>query len=418
VYRALATVNAFARKGWDVTVLTVPRSLFVDSTGGDLELEKRVHPGVVVERVPVATPAFESGIDTWPRMRARVPEVWAALDWRHDLVRFPERAYGRWRLALERAARDVHARHRVDLAIGTANPNVDFIPGAFLHRHAGVPYIMDYRDAWRLDVFSGRTLHRPASRAGRWERRLQRDASEVWFVNEAIRQWHDAAAPSIAAKTRVVANGYEEYDAQLAVPVRADRERQLVFGYIGTVSTQVPIDALIAGWRLARSRDERIATARLVIHGYSGHFGANGGSFGALGDGGDGIEFAGPVSKATIGQVYAGFDALILALGSGRYVTSGKVYEYAATGVPVISVHDPGNAATEVLADSPAWVGARSLAAVDVADAIIAGAALALRQTGAQRAEAQKWASRYARSRQLDPRIDQLREIVDGREAG
>ncbi|WP_417562186.1 glycosyltransferase [Microbacterium sp.] len=395
----------------------MPRSLFVDSSGGDLELEKRVHPDVVVERVPVATPAFDSDIGMWPRMRARIPEVWAALDWRHDVIRFPERAYGRWRPALERAARDVHARRHVDLAIGTANPNVDFIPGAFLHGYDGVPYVMDYRDAWRLDVFSGRTLHGASSRVGRWERRLQRGAAEVWFVNDAIRQWHDTADPSIAAKTRVVANGYEEYDERLAVPVRTARERQLIFGYIGTMSAQVPLDALVAGWRLARKRDGRVAAARLIIHGYAGHFGTGEASMVAADDDSNGIHFAGPVSKATIGQVYAGFDALILALGSGRYVTSGKVYEYAATGIPVVSVHDPGNAATDVLADSPAWIGTRSLERVDVADAIIAGAALAVRQTDAQRVEAQRWASQYERSRQLDPRIDVLRGIVDVRQA-
>jgi hypothetical protein len=33
VYRALATANAFARDGWDVTVLTVERELWERRTG-------------------------------------------------------------------------------------------------------------------------------------------------------------------------------------------------------------------------------------------------------------------------------------------------------------------------------------------------------------------------------------------------
>lgn len=44
VYRALATVNAFAAAGWDVTVLTVPRNIFLNSTGADFRLEEQVAP--------------------------------------------------------------------------------------------------------------------------------------------------------------------------------------------------------------------------------------------------------------------------------------------------------------------------------------------------------------------------------------
>ncbi|MBT9405145.1 hypothetical protein KBY50_26115, partial [Salmonella enterica subsp. enterica serovar Typhimurium] len=44
VYRAWATANAFARAGWKVTVLTVPREVFEMSTGVDLTLEAQVDP--------------------------------------------------------------------------------------------------------------------------------------------------------------------------------------------------------------------------------------------------------------------------------------------------------------------------------------------------------------------------------------
>ena len=419
VYRALATVNAFSRAGWDVTVLTVPRGLFLDSTGGDTALEERVDPSVRIERVPVATPAFESELSGWSRLRARAPELWTTWDWRHDLLDFPERAYGRWRRALEDAARSEHARHRVDLSMGTANPNVDFIPGWELHRRAGVPYVMDYRDAWRLDVFAGRTIHSRASRVGRWERRLQRSAAEVWFVNEPIRAWHRRMYPVVADRFFVVANGFEEYEVTLRAGVRSGREAGLVFGYVGTVSDKVPLRPLLDGWRRARERDDRLRAARLVIHGYLGHFAVGGSAVAEVAERSDGVFFAGPVSKSRIGEVYAGFDALVLALGSGRYVTSGKVYEYAATGIPVVSVHDPANAATEVLSGSPAWVATPSLRTEDVASALIAGADLALGQNADDRARAQRWATMYERERQLEPRIAALRARVEsgGRQA-
>lgn len=419
VYRALATVNAFAERGWDVTVLTTPRETFLSSTGGDEALERRIHPGVRVERLPVSTPAFSSDIAAWSRSRARHPELWVAADWRNDLVRFPERAYGRWRPTLEDAARRVHADHPVSLAVGTANPHVDFLSGWTLHRDAGIPYVMDYRDAWRLDVFSGRTVHSERSRVARWERRLQDAAAEIWFVNDPIAQWHAQRNGGARRRMHVVANGFDEYELPLRVPVREQRGGGLRFGYIGTVSENVPMRELLAGWRTAKERSALMSGAELIIHGYLGHFGSSGSAGDALAEAAkDGVQFAGPVSKATIGGVYKDFDALVLALGTGRYVTSGKVYEYAATGIPVVSVHDPQNAATQVLQGSPAWDATASLSTDDIATALIATATRARSQTPAERADAQAWGRQFERGEQLGARIDALGQKVAHREAG
>ncbi|WP_243224846.1 glycosyltransferase [Microbacterium sp. CIAB417] len=411
VYRALATVNAFAADGWDVTVLTVPRELFEASTGVDSSLEDQVAPGVEVVRVDPGVTAHVTDLRKWSRLRARNIELWRGLERVRDLSAFPELSYGRWRRPLESAAERVHRSRPVDLAIGTANPNVDFAAGMFLNRRFGVPYVMDYRDAWSLDVFSGEPIASWVPGVARLERRLLNDAAEIWFVNEPIRAWH-AHRYGGADRMHVVANGFDEYEAPLTVPVRAGRDRGLVFGYIGTLSDQVPVEPLVAGWRRAR-RDGRIGRAdQLVIHGYVGHWGTGEAERMLEAAAADGVSFRGPVSKSRIGEVYEGFDALVLALGTGRYVTSGKVYEYLATGIPIVSVHDPGNAATDVVKDAPGWHGTRSLDPGHIAEALASTATVAATQTPEDRAVAQAWGARYARRAQLDPRIADLRHLV------
>lgn len=410
VYRALATVNAFADAGWDVTVITVPRDIWLSSTGADDQLEQRVDPRVRVERIPASVPAFQNDIGTWSWARARHPEFFKLADLWRDFAHFPEPNYGRWRPALEKAATRIHRERPVDLAIGTANPHADFVTGWHLHRRFGVPYVMDYRDAWQLDVFTGRKLITAVPQVARWERKLMATAAEVWFVNDAIREWHVQQHPEFADRMRVVANGFDEYEKPLAAPPRADRADGLVFGYIGTISDKVPLLPLLDAWAIARESEPALAGAELRIHGYLGHFGGANTAFteGLERARAHGVTFGGPVSKSTIGETYRGFDALVLALGTGRYVTSGKVYEYTATGIPIVSVHEPTNAATDVLRDAPAWVGARSIAVPDIVAALVDTARLAAAQTADERAAAQEWALQYERGRQLAPRIAAL----------
>ena len=407
VYRALATVNAFVQSGWDVTVLTVPQAVFEETTGIDPTLEAKVAAAVEVVRVDPDIPSLRSDLATWGRIRARYLEVWRGADRLRDLRGFPEPAYGRWAPRLKRATERIHAEHPVDLAIGTANPNVDFVPGRHLHERFGVPYVMDYRDAWTLDVFTGRPSHSWVPGAERTERSLIAAAEEVWFVNEPIRRWHQAKYAADATKMHVVANGFDQYDVPLAVPVRPSRKTAPVFGYIGTLSDQVPIRPLLDGWRLALASGRLTADARLVLHGYLGHFG-DGAAATALREAPDSVEFRGPVGKTTIGETYSGFDVLVLALGTGKYVTSGKVYEYAATGIPIVSVHDPRNAATDVVRDAPGWQAAASLRPDDIAAALARSAAVAAAQTPQDREVAQRWGAQFAREAQLAPRIAAL----------
>src|SRR5690606_22111948 len=102
------------------------------------------------------------------------------------------------------------ARKPVDLTIATANPNVDFVAGWHLHRKHGVPYVMDYRDTWTLDVYRDERTAARRSRTGRLEARLISRAQEIWFVNQAIRDWYAKEYPQDASRMHVVRNGYDE----------------------------------------------------------------------------------------------------------------------------------------------------------------------------------------------------------------
>jgi glycosyltransferase involved in cell wall biosynthesis len=418
VYRAVALANGFARAGWHVTVLTAPRELFAANGITDYSFEAAVDPRIDVVRVPFSAAPYDVDLRRWSAVRALAPEFWQAWRNRSDQRQFPEAHFGGWSAPLRRAAERVHAQRPVDVAVGTANPYVDFVPGRHLHAH-GVPYVMDYRDAWTVDVFRG--VDAPAATAAQraWEAEAIRDAHEVWFVNEPIRGWHADRHPGSADRMRVVPNGYDDpADGTLGVPWRAAQADKLVFGYVGTINTgQFPADALFSGWRRARELDPRLARARLELHGYLGRSGVADEVLGAAlrAAEADGVSYEGPVPKADVARVYRRFDVLTLALASGPGVTSGKVYEFAGTGLPVVSIHDRDSAASAVLDGSPVWAPSEDLSPDGVAAALIRGADLALAQTAADRDQAVAWGGQWERSRLLDPHISALGATLDSK---
>jgi len=413
VYRALATANRFAERGWDVTVVTVEAAVFDRYTGSDPSLTDLIHPGIAVVRTPFAWPMLEWEISRWSWWRVHASRTWARWRRARDLWHFPEIGYGPWRPALERSVLDIHRRHRVDLAMATASPYVSF-SGARRLARAGVPYVLDYRDAWQLDVFSGARVTPAGSRVGRTERRMINGATEVWFVNDRIRDWHRAAHPTASDRMVTVENGYDPATAPIA-RVPATGRADPTFGYVGTVTPKVPMAEFVAGWRTARARGLFPSGACAEIHGYLGYYGdPRQDMLGELAAAqADGVTYRGPVAKGNIAVTYQRFDALLLILGAGRYVTSGKVYEYLAAALPIVSVHDPENAVSMLLRDYPLWFPAASLAPDDVAEALTNAAAEVASPDSERREAAADFGRRRRRSAQLDPRISALTQLVD-----
>jgi glycosyltransferase involved in cell wall biosynthesis len=212
----------------------------------------------------------------------------------------------------------------------------------------------------------------------------------------------------------VVSNGYDPElapEPQLRGP---DAEKPLTFGYIGTVSRKVPLAEFNAGWTLARTRHPDLRDAEAHIWGHLGFFSLPSPDLLRLiqDHSEQGVRHLGPAPKTQVREIYGGFDALLLLLGAGRYVTSGKVFEYAASALPIVSVHDPSNAASEVLRGYPLWFPVSDLSAETIADALGRAAHAARTAQEPVRRKCAEFAHRFARDLQLEPRVLALREHV------
>lgn len=416
VYRSRAVANRFARDGWDVSVLSGPVDHFnAASSGLDDALAATVDPAI-----RIAHPAFE---DARPPGWARLlpGPLRRATDPMRRYGDFPEK-YAGWSGNALREALRLHREQPFDLVLATGNPFSAFAAAEVLARRTGLPYVLDYRDSWTLDLFTNKPAFPEGHPAYRWEADFIDSAAAITFVNDALRDWHAKRYPDAAERMAVVPNGW---DPDVLPETTADPPPEGIvrFGYMGTVTAQQPVIRMAEGFRELRARDLPF-TPRLRIHGHLGYFadGAEklqrklgiGPFLSAEEPDPDLIRYEGPVSKTAVGEVYARTDVLVFLAGGSRYVTSGKIFEYMATGKPIVSVHKDGSAAEEYLERYPLWFKPETLEAHHVAEALERAADAARHPDPTLAETARAYARRFTRDRAVESLARQCRDLLDG----
>ncbi|MFI7521384.1 glycosyltransferase [Micromonospora globbae] len=413
-YRMRETANQFRRIGWDVTVVTIAAASWERDSGLDYTLLEQVDPEIKVLELPLAREDLETDIRKFSEERALRPAKWLTNLRKREKKIFPEPVFGSWRGTLERAVLDIHRQHPADLLLASCVPYVNLAAAWKLWETYGVPYAVDFRDGWSIDVVNGGTAFPEDSEAGVWERRILDHCQSLWVVNDPIAEHYRERYPHVADRVHVVRNGYDKDSVPAIQPRRPDPEVGLTFGYLGTVNyTTQQLSVVLNAWREARKQDPLLRNARFEIRGHIGA-GANREANGltelireaAV----DGVSFGGPVRKAEVAETYAGWDALVLILIGGRYVTSGKVYEYMATGLPIVSVHEVDHDASRVLDGHPLWTGACGLDELRLVDSFRSAARMVVEATETERAAVRAHADPFTRESLMRRAVEQLAE--------
>lgn len=357
VYRPLATVAELVRQGHRVTVLTADLATFDLVIGGDRSLLDDVPEAVRVVRVAMAPRQRDPVINRWPMARIENPAQWGQTAQREQVRAFPEAVYATWQPRAEAVAARIHELDPVDLVIATGNPYIDFTVALRLHADHGVPFVLDDRDSWLLDVYTGN----PSPLAERilpWLEFALSQALRMWFVNPPIADWHRNRFPKYADRMRVVENGWDPRFLDVG-SLGAERGAGvgLVYTYVGTVNNKLPLRLMAEAWRLALAQSPLLAGAQLRVVGQFGHGGVMTSDQAAIAEeyAADGLVLTGRQPKHQIGQVYADADVLVFVKEGAAMVTSGKVYEYVATGKPIVSVLEREHDARRVLSGYPRW---------------------------------------------------------------
>jgi glycosyltransferase involved in cell wall biosynthesis len=359
VYRPLRFARHLPTLGWNPTVVSAKKDHYDRYDSGLLALIPE-HTEVVSVRSRDPWTLIQSrrarrlqkGSDisgdeisghVFPRPQARVRSFLREIVRRAEAWAYhPDMAMG-WIGPAVDATVKIAIRKRADVIWATAGPVSSFVVARRASQRTGVPYVLDFRDAWTI-TYNEFEARRPAW-AARADRRtlyrLLKGAQAVTFRyhTEAECYWNAYAGALDESRIHIIPNGYEGPIDESVIP---GGEKCTIL-YAGTLSSY-RYETLLQALRILKTFDgARAARLRLVIVGEGA--GALAREAAALGLS-DLVETPGPTSQEEVIRLQR--DAhVLLVLGrppsmKGHELFAGaKLFSYLKAGRPILGVLPP-----------------------------------------------------------------------------
>ena len=282
-HRPLRFVRHLSSHGWKPKVITVETKLYerydpslLAQLPNDIEVirvrnrdpwmafqERRTSR--MQEKIAHLTAEKVAGIEKLQQapFRAFIRKVIQAIEgWSYH----PDPAMGWIRPAAERI-RELHVRQSLDVILATGGPWSSFIVAERASRLTGVPYVLDFRDAWTLtwDPFTDRRPSWAILYDRRTLYRLFKNAQAIIFRYETEAECYWRAYPGALDTQRIhiIPNGF---DGTVEEVKRARGEKCQIL-YTGTLAYYRYDTMLDALARLKKNDEISISQLRFVIVG-------------------------------------------------------------------------------------------------------------------------------------------------------
>jgi glycosyltransferase involved in cell wall biosynthesis len=337
--RPLRLARRLPALGWDPVVLTpTPDAVYKPGWARDASL---VEPDVEVHRVPTLLPSHVLVHGTRHLFnRMHLPRLGELTGSFIRDARFIDR-FVECTPALLRAARRVDP---VDAVWVTGGPFGLFPAAALIARALNRPLMLDYRDHWTNRVARPKRSHPfgvPHGGYRRIERALLGHAQAAAFVNQEIHDAAEALCPE-HAPWDVVPNGFDPLGVPPTAPHAFGRPTLIYAGSCYDSRSMAPVlRALAEGFGPGDTGLQLVihgaldpkAQAFLRKHPLPGR-----------------VHLAGHIGMAELAGRLKGADAQLLIIGETHgHALTGKVFDYFATGRPILGVGPEGAAAQPLI---------------------------------------------------------------------
>ena len=269
-----------------------------------------------------------------------------------EAIEYPDRYAGWIRPALS-AAQQLHQRVGFSAVYTTSPPKSCALIGLELSRKCGLPWVCDLRDPWLTDAEGWRTTVR-CRIVRRWHERAFNaclEQSSIVLVNSfALGDYLSGNYARFAEKIRPLPNGIEDDMPISTAP--AARTGRLTIGHFGTIYGQRTSAVFLKGlaeW-LRRYPDRRQQIEVLFYGRIFEDIQATIEQYRLE----DVVRIGGLVPRAQATEIQAGCGALLLLAQKQPLQVPGKVYEYLASGKPIIAMTERDSATGRLLQTAPA----------------------------------------------------------------
>jgi glycosyltransferase involved in cell wall biosynthesis len=327
--RPLKFAKYLRQFGWNVDVLTVDPKIGLKL---DPSLAKDVPAETLVRAAATAETRF-MGLDRLPLLK-----YWRLLLW-------PDAA-ALWKPHAVRLGLEMARERSYDLIFSSAPPYSVHLIAETLQRELALPWVADFRDPWSQN----RSLHRVQPWRRTWDRRAETrilaKADHVLTVTEAMRK--DLLRDFALAPERVTAitNGFDPEEFPPAPPPQNETMTLL---FTGSAYGEYNPMALLEGLdRFAKQNPEarfRLRMIGAVSAWMRAHHGDSPFAFP--------IEFMDFIPHAEIPRQLQAADLLLLSYPS--WMMAGipvKLFEYMASGRPVLGLFPAGAEAEQVIRET------------------------------------------------------------------
>jgi glycosyltransferase involved in cell wall biosynthesis len=263
----------------------------------------------------------------------------------NDLMDWPDRFNG-WVPAAVASGLRVARRHRPDLIYSSSRPFSAHLAAWLTHRLSGIPWVPDFRDDWARNPWAPKIK---TQRFNEWvEARLCRDAACVVAVHPVLRVGSGVPADD-APGVEVIPNGVDLDD--FTGPQPTPPKDRLVLSQVGTIYGPriQTMRHLISGIELSVQRGVPVDQLELRIVGKGA----------ALQGSQVRVKAVGYVSHTEAIREMRSATALILPGSADAYAGAvpAKLYEYLASGRPIIGLVDPDRPVARMISEAKAgWV--------------------------------------------------------------
>jgi glycosyltransferase involved in cell wall biosynthesis len=328
--RSLKFAKYLADWGWEPVVVTAAE---FHGHHTDPALLDDLPPGVRVVRVPMLNEHIAHSLSSVLGSGTVARRIGDGLRWRMQNHRRPPDFHSWWQPTAFRAAMRLCRQHRFDAILATGYPWTSLVTGRDLSGATGIPFVADFRDLW-----AGEHLFREERPDGAGELALEHSvvehATRVVTASNGIARRLAGAHPDVdRAKFVTIHNGFDPGDLDVpAAPRAADCRFRIVFTGVWKDGYNPAhlYDAI--GW-IHRSAPALLEGVEVITAGYTPGEAAWRGLDAYITE-------RGVVSHREAVALMRSADLLYLSHvdRDRQWVVPGKLYEYLATGVPVLAL--------------------------------------------------------------------------------